>query len=109
LAAVESWRKIWESRNATHYFSLYSHAFVPSKWSMALWTAHKRNVFQKAKFVRVKLTHLQVKMLDDSHARVHFNQYYQSDYYQAHSQKVMTWVKEKGMWKVLRETSIEMH
>jgi len=108
LAAVEAWRTSWESRNAKRYLSFYSKDFVPPKWGLKLWRAHKRNVFRKAKFVRVRLKRLRVKMLDRSHALVAFSQDYRSDYYHARSRKKVTWVNENGVWKVLRETSIEM-
>ena len=108
LAALKAWRKAWESRNAARYFAFYSKAFLPPKWSLSLWHAHKRNVFRKAKFVRVHLSDIRVKRLDATHFQVSFDQEYQSDYYQAHSKKVVTWVKEDGAWKVLRETSVEV-
>jgi len=108
LAAVEAWRRSWESRNAARYIAFYSDDFVPPKWSLKLWHAHKANVFRKAKFVRVHLTKVRVKILGKLHARVTFDQDYRSDYYQARSRKMVTWVNEKGVWKVLRETSIEM-
>ncbi|MDX8413234.1 MAG: tetratricopeptide repeat protein [Mariprofundales bacterium] len=108
LAAVEAWRTSWESRNAKRYLSFYSKDFVPPKWGLKLWRAHKRNVFRKAKFVRVRLKRLQIKMLDRSHALVAFSQDYRSDYYHARSRKKVTWVNENSVWKVLRETSIEM-
>ncbi|MDQ6963983.1 MAG: tetratricopeptide repeat protein [Mariprofundales bacterium] len=109
LATVEEWRKGWQSRDLKRYLSFYSHDFRPPKWSLKLWHAHKANVFRKAKFVRVRLRNIRVKVLSRSRVRVTFEQSYRSDYYQALSNKEMVWVDEKGVWKVLRESSVEIH
>jgi len=109
LAAVEAWKKGWESRDTKRYFSFYSAAFSPSKRSLISWRTHKVHVLRKAKFVRIYFKQLRVDLLDNLHSRVTFDQDYQSDYYQARSHKVVMWVNENGVWRVLRETSIDVH
>jgi len=104
-AAVEVWRQAWSSQSLDAYFAAYSDHFNPGKRfaSMAKWKTYKTRVINSKRFIRVTLTGIRVIPVDASHARVDFNQKFESDTFKGMDAKTLLLEKEAAGWKIVGE------
>jgi len=105
FAAIEDWRKDWESRDTERYLAHYSQRFNASGQDFAAWAAHKRKVNAARAWIKVGLARL--SMLRYPRERdvvvVSFEQDYRSDGLANVMKKRQYWAKEAGRWKILYE------
>ena len=104
-AAVEQWRKDWESRDTERYLANYSPRFSAPGQNLASWSAHKRSVNGAKSWIKVGLS--KVAMIRYPRERdfvvVTFDQDYRSDGLSNVMHKRQYWVKEDGRWKIIYE------
>jgi murein L,D-transpeptidase YafK len=106
-AALERWRKDWESRDTERYLAHYSPRFSADGQAFADWAAHKRAVNAGKTWIRVHLA--QVSMLryptDTKFVVVTFAQQYRSNNLSNTMRKRQYWQKEDGRWRIFYEGS----
>jgi len=104
-AAIEEWRKDWQSRDTERYLAHYSQRFNAAGQDFASWAAHKRKVNSAKAWIKVGLARL--SMLRYPRERdvvvVSFEQDYRSDGLSNVMKKRQYWAKEAGRWKILYE------
>jgi murein L,D-transpeptidase YafK len=104
-AAIEEWRKDWESRDSARYLAHYSPHFGAPGQDFASWAAHKRKVNAARAWIKVGLGRL--SMLRYPRERevvvVSFEQDYRSDGLSNAMKKRQYWSREAGRWKILYE------
>jgi murein L,D-transpeptidase YafK len=104
-AAIEEWRKDWESRDTERYLAHYSQRFNAPGQDFAAWASHKRKVNAAKAWIKVGLARL--SMLRYPRERdvvvVSFEQDYRSDGLSNVMKKRQYWAKEAGRWKILYE------
>jgi len=104
-AAVEQWRKDWESRDTERYLTHYSQRFAAPGQNLAAWSEHKRKVNGGKKWIKLGLA--KVAMIRYPRERdfvvVTFDQDYRSDGLSNVMHKRQYWVKEDGRWKIIYE------
>ena len=104
-AALEAWRRDWESRDAKPYLEHYAPGFRSGSQDLAAWAAHKRGVNAAKTWIRVNLA--QISMLRDPNqvdfVVVSFEQDYRSSNLSNTVRKLQYWKKENGRWRILYE------
>lgn len=105
--AVAAWAAAWSDQDVAAYLSAYQPDYRPGpRLSHTAWAAQRKGRVGSPKFIRVKLSQMQVKLLDDRHAQVQFRQKYESDDYQDNVLKQLLLVKAGKAWKITREDTI---
>lgn len=104
-AAVEQWRKDWESRDTDKYLAHYSARFSAPGQNLASWSEHKRKVNGGKRWIKVGVS--KVAMIRYPRERdfvvVTFDQDYRSDGLSNVMRKRQYWVKEDNRWKIIYE------
>jgi len=108
--AIHNWRKDWESRNADAYLSHYHPHFRTKKHDFTSWSAYKRRVNSRKKYIKVTLSGLNMRRGPEQIAEGEavlftFNQRYQSSNYAANSRKQLYLVRRHANdpWLILYE------
>ncbi len=108
--AISAWRKDWESRNGDAYLSHYHPDFRTKKHDFTSWSAYKRRVNSRKKYISVKLSDLKVlrgpETIQQGEAiLVTFKQQYKSSNYAANSRKQLYLVRRNSSdkWLILYE------
>lgn len=106
-AALEAWRRDWESRDTARYLKHYSTAFRSGKQDLAAWSAHKRGVNAAKTWIRLALSEVSMLRYPDQgdFVVVSFNQDYRSSNLSNTMRKRQYWKKENGRWRILYEGS----
>ena len=106
-AALEAWRRDWESRDTARYLQHYSSAFRSGKQDLAAWSAHKRGVNGAKTWIRLALSEVSMLRYPDQgdFVVVSFNQDYRSSNLSNTMRKRQYWKKENGRWRILYEGS----
>lgn len=106
-AALEAWRRDWESRDTARYLKHYSTAFRSGKQDLAAWSAHKRGVNTAKSWIRLALSEVSMLRYPDQgdFVVVSFNQDYRSSNLSNTMRKRQYWKKENGRWRILYEGS----
>lgn len=104
-AALEEWRRDWESRDTVSYLKHYSTAFRSGKQDLAAWSAHKRGVNAAKTWIRLALSEVSMLRYPDQgdFVVVGFNQDYRSSNLSNTLRKRQYWKKENGRWRILYE------
>jgi murein L,D-transpeptidase YafK len=105
-AAIETWRRDWESRDVDRYLSHYSSSFRTAGMNRAAFAAHKRRVNASKSFIKVDLGDIGVYGYPGEPAMVtvEFRQDYRSDSFKASKHKRQYWRLEEGAWRIVFET-----
>lgn len=103
IMRVQSWVEAWSSRDMTKYLASYADTFKPSGMDKSGWEAQRRERIGKAKSIMVKVSDLNIKLHDDSHASATFNQDYRSDSYKDSTRKTLQLEKIGGVWLIAVE------
>lgn len=105
LAALEAWRRDWQSNNVERYLAHYSHNFRASDRNLESWKAHKRRVSAGKSWIKVSLDNLSV--LREPGAKdlvsVSFDQDYRSSNLSQRTSKRQYWAREGGRWMIVYE------
>lgn len=101
---TEQWYTSWDKRNLASYLDFYSDKFEHEKMDRAAFGKYKARVF--ASYKQMKVTTKAVRILTHpKYAVAIMNQTFQGDErYRSEGRKVLYWHREKGNWKILRET-----
>jgi len=104
-AALDQWRRDWESRDTARYLAHYSPTFRAGQQGLAEWAAHKRAVNASKAWIRVGIS--EVSMLrypeQGDFVVVSFRQAYHSSNLNNTMRKRQYWKKEDGRWRILYE------
>lgn len=105
-AAIESWRRDWESRDAERYLSHYAADFQSGGMDRAGFAAHKRRVNAGKRYIRVDLDEIGIYSYpgEPDLVLVDFVQSYASDDFRARRRKHQYWRLEDGAWRIVLET-----
>lgn len=108
LDAIEAWRQAWSERNVAAYLDAYGKAFVPGGRfaSRAEWEQYKQRVIEGKSFIRVKLDHIRVNLVDAQTAKVRFDQHFRSNNYDSDDRKELTLRQSGDGWKITDEKSL---
>ena len=106
LAAIERWRKDWESLDNQYYLAHYSADFNNIDKNYAQWQAHKNRVNSRKRFIKVRTSDLSIYQYpdEDNLVQVDFYQSYRSSNYNADGWKRQLWRKEDDVWKIIYES-----
>jgi murein L,D-transpeptidase YafK len=104
-AAIESWRKDWESRNVDRYLSHYARTFNSDDHDRQQWQARKRAVGKTKTWIQVGVQGMSMLRSPgrDGVVEVTFEQDYKSNNYTDTSRKRQYWIKEDGQWRIAYE------
>jgi murein L,D-transpeptidase YafK len=103
LAAIESWKKIWEAQDMEAYISHYHEKFEGSGMDKAVWTKHKYKIKQSYTNIKIELEPLLILQFGDQ-ILARFKQRYQADQYEDFGQKTIYAFYQPGKSiQILRE------
>lgn len=107
LAAIEQWRRDWESLDFERYIAHYSPEFRSGNQDYVAWKARKRAVNAGKQTVKVTLTKINVFDYpgEENLVQVGFYQEYVSDNYEGGMHKRQYWRREDGRWRIVYEGS----
>lgn len=108
LAAVEHWRRDWESMNVEKYLSHYDDEFWSSSHNLKSWSARKRLVAMNKKYQSVELSDISLlvypqKKNNNDMAVVRLHQNYQSNNFKSEMYKRLYLTKNNNKWKIIFE------
>jgi len=105
LAALDAWRRDWESNDVERYLAHYAKDFRTSDRDLEEWKAHKRRVSAGKSWIKLELDNLSV--LRDPGAKellsVSFDQNYRSSNLSQRTRKQQYWAREGARWKIVYE------
>jgi murein L,D-transpeptidase YafK len=104
-AAVEAWRRDWESRDAERYLAHYSKDFRSGTMSRAVFADHKRRVNASKRFIEVELDQIGAFRYPGERdlILVDFVQTYRSDSFRGVKRKHQYWRREGNAWRIVLE------
>ncbi len=109
LAAVEHWRRDWESLDVEKYLSHYAGDFWSGRHDLRSWSERKRRVASGKTYQRVELEDISVFAYPQSAAEgremavVNFRQRYDSNNYTGEVAKHLYLVRQGSAWRILHE------
>ena len=108
VAAVETWRSDWESRNTDAYFRHYSPDFRTGSMDRASWTAYKRRVNSGKTYIRVGVDDIGIYAYpgEPELFLVTFDQRYESNNFRGRKWKHQYWRREAGDWRIVHEAGV---
>jgi murein L,D-transpeptidase YafK len=104
-AAVERWRRDWESLDTDRYLAHYAPTFRTEGMDLARFAAYKRRVNASKSSIRVDLTELAIYAYPGEEALmlVEFAQAYESDTFRSRHHKRQFWGRHGDGWKIVLE------
>ncbi len=104
-AAVEAWRRDWQSLDTDRYLSHYGPDFQTEGMDLARFGSHKRRVNQAKKYVRVALSDVAIYAYpgEEQTMLVEFQQAYESDSFRSRRRKQQYWRRHPDGWKIVFE------
>lgn len=103
LAALQDWARAWSERDTAAYLDFYSAEFRPARrQSRTRWETERRARIDNKSFIEVQIGS-PVVVIESGRARVQFDQSYKSDRINENGRKTLTWEKQDGKWKIVRE------
>ena len=105
LAAIDKWRRDWESRDSDAYLLHYARAFQGDGMNLKAWSERKRQVNAGKAWIKVGLANISMLRYPgkDDMVVVTFDQDYQSSNLANVMKKRTYWLKEGGQWKIVDE------
>ena len=104
-AALDAWKRDWESNDVERYLAHYAKEFRTSDKDLEGWKAHKRRVSAGKSWIKVEFDKLSV--LRDPGAKdlvsVTFDQDYRSSNLSQRTRKRQYWAREGASWKIVYE------
>ncbi len=102
--AIERWRTAWSARDLAGYFAMYAPDFHPARLpSHEAWRRYKTRVILGKRFIRVRVSKLELARLPDGRVRARFVQDYRADDYHDRVQKELVWERKDGRWRIVAE------
>ncbi len=104
LEFVAQWKDVWEKKDIKTYIGFYSAKFKGRGMNLKAWNKYKTKNFRSKKNINLKISKIKTKKKNNNEIVVKFIQDYQADRYSDIGVKTLHWVKEKGGWKITRES-----
>lgn len=106
---LESWKNAWQAGDVESYLAIYSDKFIPpERMPLAVWKDKRRTSLAKPRYIRVKIDNPIIEMLSDQLLQITFTQHYASDSYSDSVRKALIMEREKGIWKIREERTLEV-
>ncbi len=107
-AAIDLWRRDWESRETARLLSHYSSAFRTESEDLRQFAEVKQRVNAAKEWIRIDLNSLSMMLYPErpDFALVSFVQEYRSNNFSNRTVKRQFWSRENGRWKILHETQL---
>lgn len=126
-AAIDQWRKDWESRDTERLLGHYSASFRNGSQNLQTFGASKHKVNASKSWIKVRLNNVSLMLYPQGSGRaskdaasstnspyperpdfalVSFVQDYQSNNLSDRTPKRQFWARENGRWKIIHETSL---
>jgi murein L,D-transpeptidase YafK len=104
-AAIEQWRRDWESRDTDAYLKHYARDFQGDGMNLKAWSERKRQVNAGKAWIKVGLTNTSMLRYPgkDDMVVVTFDQDYKSSNLSNVMKKRTYWIKQGGQWKIVDE------
>lgn len=102
LTWLNNWKNLWETQDLEKYIGFYSEQFSDSKFNKKTWYAHKQNLKNKYKFVKISTSKPNIFNLKDQYL-FQFVQDYESDGHRDRGIKNLYVINVKGSFQILRE------
>ena len=97
---------MWSAKNAEKYITFYGKDFTPpKKLSRAAWEAQRKVRLAKPRYIKIRISNLEITMLGDNHAQAVFRQGYQSDTYKDEVSKTLILKRNAEKWLITQEQS----
>jgi ketosteroid isomerase-like protein len=98
------WLEAWQGKQLDSYFSFYSQSFESGGKPFKDWLKEQSKTLEETQQIKVEVNDL--KMLDKGDTiEMSFVESFQSKSFSDIRRKVLVWKKEKGIWKIVVETS----
>ena len=104
-AAVEAWRRDWESLDTERYLSHYGPDFQTEGMDLARFSSYKRRVNRGKRFIRIGLSDVAIYAYpgEEQTVLVEFQQGYESDSFRSRKRKQQFWRLQADGWKIVFE------
>ncbi len=104
-AAIENWRRDWESRNTDAYLRHYAKTFTSSGMNLTQWSAQKRQVNAGKNWIKVKVSDMSLLLYPgkEEMAVATFEQDYASSNLSNRMMKRQYWIRENNKWRIVFE------
>ncbi len=104
-AAVEAWRRDWESLDTDRYLAHYGPGFQTEGMDLTRFAGYKRRVNQGKKYIRVDLSDVAIYAYpgEEGTVLVEFQQGYESDTFRSRTRKQQYWRRHPDGWKIVFE------
>lgn len=103
-AALRAWAKAWSDKDFNRYLDSYSSRFQPQQFaSRDAWVAHRKPRVTRPDPILVQVSDIKIKPISTDQVEIRFRQRYEAGSTKLNSVKTSVWVKESGVWKILRE------
>jgi len=110
LAALESWRRDWQSLDVERYLAHYANDFWSRGYNLRSWQQRKRNVFRAKTYQRIKLSDISLlayakgtQASDGDIVVARFQQQYHSNNFNSDMSKRLYLKRRAGHWKIVYE------
>lgn len=105
---LDIWSSAWSNQDVNAYVTQYVQGYSPSKsLKHSTWVKRKKSSLVNPKFIKLKLSNLQINVRNNQQATAQFVQSYQSNTYQDTVIKKLTFTKEHGLWKIAKEQTLK--
>ena len=103
---VEQWRTAWAAKDVAAYLAFYSTDFKPEgAQSREDWARSRSERIAAAGDIRLTVDNFAMSNDGPNSATTSFRQYYSASNYSDNSEKTLSWRKENGQWRIVRELS----
>jgi hypothetical protein len=100
---IDGWLKAWSDRDIRRYGKYYANNFRSQGMNLRSWLKYKKRLNRKYNFINVSKNKLVIKK-GNKRAEASFMQFYESSGFKAVGIKRLILIREKGLWKIYRET-----
>ena len=99
---VKNWLASWKSGDMKTYRDCYASDFQSREMNLDAWIAHKSNVHENSKNIKISIDNLAISADEDT-ARATFTQHYSSSRLRSKGKKTLELKKIGDEWKIYRE------
>ncbi len=101
---MHSWVKSWNNRDIRTYLTHYAKDFTPANGrSSEQWLDRTRKSFEQSEYIKVLMDTLEMKKIDDYTVSVRFRELYESNLFEAISNKEIILQRKLNSWLIKEE------